>query len=572
MQKIQGRVEKGNTKVTTSGIISTTVVEGSFPLSTVTVYITNTVTLATIYSDAAGTPLSNPFTASSDGSWFFYVAPGVYDVQFSGTGISSPFTIGAIPAVATTTFGSFVSAADFPGTDASSKIASASTAIALNSGGVVVASTDIGSIEPSPIPGNLVDLLDLRKTVDLLTESTTLVDRPVNFYLRSNAGVLSTRALTGTVTLTNGSTSVSGSGTSFTTQLAVGDVIRLSADAESAWAKITVVTNNTSATIAANYTGMGGSGAAVAGLAHIPFAIRTDVTGGQPNTSGAGETVGLSVMTLRGSTGNRQIFGGNFNQTFQSHSAGAASVEFDLNNSSGSDWAEGGEIINGELQQTYAVHVVSAGTHRPQGGILLDAAVGAEFQRGITMLQSWQSKGIFSQAVNPVGIHLYMIPAADNGNAAVVWNNAANTQTQAVVYNDGTAQFKTMTLGTPGSTDVAFSSGPRGTFCCFFPILTATATGLTIKPDRGIVITRVEIQCLTTPVGCTQDASIRVTNGSNPIDTLLTSGSGPAYDSGAVSAAYAAGATVTISIVQAAIAGGGTAPANVNVVVQYRMQ
>ena len=49
--------------------------------------------LANIYSDDDLTAKANPFTASSDGTWFFYVANGRYDVKFSGGGISSPFTI-----------------------------------------------------------------------------------------------------------------------------------------------------------------------------------------------------------------------------------------------------------------------------------------------------------------------------------------------------------------------------------------------------------------------------------------------------------------------------------------------
>jgi hypothetical protein len=52
---------------------------------TVTVYITNTVSLATIYSDNLGTSLANPFTASAvTGLWQFYSANGRYDIQFSG--------------------------------------------------------------------------------------------------------------------------------------------------------------------------------------------------------------------------------------------------------------------------------------------------------------------------------------------------------------------------------------------------------------------------------------------------------------------------------------------------------
>lgn len=64
----------------------------SYPNCTVTVYLTGTLTLATLYSDNAGTPLANPFTANSNGYWAFYADRGRYDVRFSGTAISSPFT------------------------------------------------------------------------------------------------------------------------------------------------------------------------------------------------------------------------------------------------------------------------------------------------------------------------------------------------------------------------------------------------------------------------------------------------------------------------------------------------
>lgn len=98
MQRITGWSESGSTIVSTGGLKSTTKVQGSFPLATVTVYATGTVTLAAIFSDNVGTPLSNPFTASATGSFGFFVGNGAYDIVFSGTGITIPFTISAISA------------------------------------------------------------------------------------------------------------------------------------------------------------------------------------------------------------------------------------------------------------------------------------------------------------------------------------------------------------------------------------------------------------------------------------------------------------------------------------------
>lgn len=68
------------------------------PSATVTVYDTGTLNLSTIYSDNLSTPKANPFTAdATSGYWFFYAASsGRYDVQFSGGGITTPYTIGDI--------------------------------------------------------------------------------------------------------------------------------------------------------------------------------------------------------------------------------------------------------------------------------------------------------------------------------------------------------------------------------------------------------------------------------------------------------------------------------------------
>lgn len=96
MQKVQGFTEQGNTTVVISspGGTSTRKFQGSFPLCTITVFAAGTANLSTIYSDNSSTPLANPFTATSSGTWFFYAATGHYDVRFSGGGIPAPFTLG----------------------------------------------------------------------------------------------------------------------------------------------------------------------------------------------------------------------------------------------------------------------------------------------------------------------------------------------------------------------------------------------------------------------------------------------------------------------------------------------
>jgi len=111
MQKLQGWTQAGNGTVTmnSDGDTSTTKFQHSYPACTVTVYEAGTATLATIYSDDGVTALANPFTAAPtpdgdlaagtpSGLWYFYAANGEYDVRFSGTGIDTAFTLGALKA------------------------------------------------------------------------------------------------------------------------------------------------------------------------------------------------------------------------------------------------------------------------------------------------------------------------------------------------------------------------------------------------------------------------------------------------------------------------------------------
>ena len=64
------------------------------------------------------------------------------------------------------------------------------------------------------------------------------------YYLDINA---QTGTLTGTCTFTNASTTLSGSGTAFTTELAVGNYVRVSTGTE--WYKVTAITDDVTATI-----------------------------------------------------------------------------------------------------------------------------------------------------------------------------------------------------------------------------------------------------------------------------------------------------------------------------------
>ena len=67
------------------------------PSATVTVYGKGTSNLSNIYlANNVAQPQANPFTAGTDGFGLFYAANGRYDIQFSGGGIVSPWSLGDV--------------------------------------------------------------------------------------------------------------------------------------------------------------------------------------------------------------------------------------------------------------------------------------------------------------------------------------------------------------------------------------------------------------------------------------------------------------------------------------------
>lgn len=79
-----------------------------------------------------------------------------------------------------------------------------------------------------------------------------------NAYIGVGSG--NPTSLAGTVSVTNGSTTVTGSGTSFTSALNVGDMIKV--DADGTWYKVAAIGSNTSLTLETAYAGTTASGQA----------------------------------------------------------------------------------------------------------------------------------------------------------------------------------------------------------------------------------------------------------------------------------------------------------------------
>ena len=88
-----GYCEQGGQQVQGPGNqLSTTRVQRSYPSCTVQVTL-SAGGAATIFSDSTGTPLANPFTAATNGYYFFFIAPNThFDVTISGGGLTGPIT------------------------------------------------------------------------------------------------------------------------------------------------------------------------------------------------------------------------------------------------------------------------------------------------------------------------------------------------------------------------------------------------------------------------------------------------------------------------------------------------
>ena len=80
-----GYCVQGGVSAVTSGQNSTNKLQGIIPYCNITVYLTGTLTKATIYKDSVNTPQTNPYQAPVNGKILFYAGTGTgYDVVLSG--------------------------------------------------------------------------------------------------------------------------------------------------------------------------------------------------------------------------------------------------------------------------------------------------------------------------------------------------------------------------------------------------------------------------------------------------------------------------------------------------------
>jgi hypothetical protein len=188
---------QGNKKVTTQGLTSTTTVQQSYPTCTITVYLAGTVTLATLYSDNAGTALANPFTnqSTSTGQFFFFANSGYYDIQIAATGLTT-FTLSNIGIGGTA--GTRINCANYAGTTAGQQIANAYANVA-SAGDVIDCSHPTGTLSIAADP-----FTSMSNPVTVIMPEGTVV---VSVAMTSNAGT--------TIQMNNGAILSMNSGTTF---------------------------------------------------------------------------------------------------------------------------------------------------------------------------------------------------------------------------------------------------------------------------------------------------------------------------------------------------------------------
>ena len=341
----------------------------------------------------------------------------------------------------------------FPGASGPAKLDAAIADLGSAPGAIIIPS-GVGAGDASSYPNNAA-ILDFRQTYDVIGEIQSDPDRPALMLLENRLGDLTTKPVTGTVTLTNGSTAVTGVDTDFVSQFQnrYQRAIKLDADPESAWQRVLSVTDATHMTLVSNYTGTGGTGAASYFITQLGLVVNNLLMGGNPSP-GHGEGVGITSIGWR-HAGTRPVFGANVNVGYYTRStyASAVGMELDLSNYSSADGAPG-------TNTEEALRMVSAGPKRPGAGIhMLKVFSGGEFVRGLWIDNSYSEHGIH---VKGPSNHLYLVPTADNSNPMVVGRNAADSVSQWLVNNDGSARFSTLAVEPPsggfGATTQAYLS------------------------------------------------------------------------------------------------------------------
>jgi hypothetical protein len=235
--------------------------------------------------------------------------------------------------------------------------------------------------------------------------------------------------------------------------------------------------------------------------------------------------------------------------------------------------------VQGNVNVTITGGIMEDDNATGTGDWMIQPSVGQAFVRviGTTIKSSRQYTNIFLFNTNTRGVI-----EATNGSPSMLTAatfvggaDAANVTQQIVPLGTATAAYpwsfeSTLKMPSLVLNMETISAAPRGVYSGFIPAGNAGANAyFRVILDKAITVTRVVVNAATPEAAVTTHAVIRVTDGSNNIDTTLGNGT-QTYDSGALTQNYAAGVSLDIRI--ATNSAGGTAAANIGVTVEYKMQ
>lgn len=277
-----------------------------------------------------------------------------------------------------------------------------------------------------------------------------------------------TTAITGTsVTMSNGSTAVTGVGTSFNTQLVAGEAIKLNADANSAWMNIASIGGATSLTLTNNYTGTGGTG---------PAAFENGGANGFVVSQFNGAEVSGCCRPAWSLNSVTQVDSGQEGNV-------AYNQEKDYNNNSGRD----ASLTNNLIDQMVGDDIVSGGSNKPNGAVQCRASnsptnswqqcfSAANYHTFGLNIGNGDSGSVAVQIIPPDNTSASEINGRNAANGATVWTiqNSGNATfpvetSQILQLNGGSNQLQATETTAPsgaGSTDVCYGDSTAHGFKC----------------------------------------------------------------------------------------------------------
>ncbi|MFB3923202.1 MAG: hypothetical protein ACE145_15890 [Terriglobia bacterium] len=397
----------------------------------------------------------------------------------------------------------------FPGPTGTAKQDAAIAGIG-SAPGLVLVPPGVGPGNATTYP-NQVGVIDLRQTADIIGNLKQDPDRTPLMLLENRLGELTTRPLTGTVTLTKGSTAVVGNGTRFEAELSghFGRSIKLDSDDSTCWAEIGSVANNTTATLKSSYPCASGTGRASYFITQLGFAVNLMATAGTPNTPNGGEGVGFTVVAKRPS-GARGVYGANINTSYNTApttaQGQAMGLEVDLSNFSSADQDVPGTGANFST----ALHLLSAGSKRPGYGLSILSTTGRantnSFQWGI-WVGNYSQHGLH---INGASNHVYLVPYLNNSDPMLVGRNAGDKATVWRINNDGSAHLSgPLSLATDSPNPTALLHAYVSANALKVPVRLENDNGGTgtVALGLGVASSRSETRSAKAGVGMTRSAS-----------------------------------------------------------------